>query len=217
MSAIIVITRMKIKSGKEDEFLKECTTFFQETRKEAGCILYDRYRNLIPGEYCIFHEIWKDQQAINFHINSSHFSSFMGKSSNLLDKIDEKSENPFQVTIATYFNPSNPPESEKVIIATRMKSKETSINRVIDETKNTIIIPSNEEPGCIGYDLYQNIEDNSFFILFEQWKGFTAIEEHMKTDHFNNFMKLANNILIPPQSGKEDLFEVMICSPYNPG
>ncbi len=211
---ISVITRMKVKSGKEDEFLTECNHFFKETRKESGCVLYDLYVNCKDGKFCIFHEAWKDQEAINKHINSSHFSDFMGKSSNFLDKIDNESETPFQVSIAKLFDPSNPPKSEKVIVATRMKSSNSAIEKTRDGTLNLVVTPSNKELGCTGYDLYQNNEEKSLFILYEQWKGFGAIQEHMKTEHFNNFMKSAPDLLIPLQAGKDDLFEIMICSPY---
>jgi|GEM_PF-812570 len=213
---VTVITRMKIKENNIDEFLKAVTPFFTETRKEDGVLLYDLYQNQIDTSFCIFHELWKNWDAINIHINSSHFGQFMGIASELLEKIDPKLDNPFQVTIAHPFDPEHPPTTDIVIVATRMMAKVGLIDNTKEETITTIIEPSNNEHGCIGYDLFQNRDDKSLFMLFEQWKGFTAIEEHMKTDHFATFMKRSGELLIPLQKGSNELFEVMICTPFAP-
>lgn len=215
MDSITVITRMKVKAGSIEAFRGSVENFFRETHKETGCVLYDLYQNVQDTSFFIFHEVWKDQQAINSHISSLHFNEFMGKAASLLETLVPGSDSPFQVTIAQTFNPSDPPKTEKVIVATRAKTSR-SVDDIAGDIIKTIITPSNKEKGCLGYDLYRNRKDQQLLILFEQWKGFAAIQEHMQTAHFNQFMQSAPQNLVPPAPGKNDLFEVMICNPYQP-
>lgn len=216
MDPITVITRMKVKPNNIEALRKAADPFFQKTRREPGCVLYDLYQGARDGHFFIFHEVWKDQQAINDHIASAHFNEFMGQAAGLLETMEPGSASPFQVTMAEAFNPSDPPQTEEVIVATRARASEESAGRITGDLIESIITPSNKEPGCLGYDLYLNLDDKRLLILFEQWKGFGAIQEHMQTAHFNGFMQSAPEKLVPPSPDKDDLFEVMICHPYRP-
>ena len=213
---VTVVTRMHVKENKMDEFFKMVTPFLAETRKEGGVLLYDLYQNQVHMSFCIFHEEWKNWEAINTHMNTSHFGTFMGIASELLERIDPAVDNPFQVTIAQPFDPEHPPASDIVIVATRMKAKASCIDDTKAVTIATIVEPSKTEDGCMGYDLFQNSEEASLFILFEQWKGFKAIEDHMKTDHFSTYMKRSGELLTPLHEGSSEVFDVMICTPYSP-
>lgn len=216
MGTISVITRMKVKKGVIDVFLKNVQPFLTETHKESGCVLYDVYQNTQEKSFIIFHEVWTGQPAINSHISSAHFGDFMAKSASLLESMEPGSQSPFQVTIAAPFDPAHPPVSERVIVASRTKAKAEVLGRIAADMEKSILAPSNREAGCAGYDLFQNISDKQLFILFEQWKGFSAIQAHMGTKHFADFMSTAPASFMPPVAGAKDIFEVMICSPYQP-
>jgi quinol monooxygenase YgiN len=216
MGATSVITRMKVKAGSEGAFMDAVAPFLAQTRKESGCARYDVYRDTHNASFIIFHEVWKEPQAIDSHISSPHFGQFMGVAAGLLDPIVPGSASPFQVTIAVPFDPSNPPTSDKVIVATRTRANEASKNTIVSYITNSLLGPSNAEEGCDGYDLYQNTEDAGLLIFFEQWKGFGAIMAHMQTPHFGAFMAAASEKLTAPSAGGEGPFEVMICNPYTP-
>jgi quinol monooxygenase YgiN len=46
-----------------------------------------------------------------------------------------------------------------------------------------LIEPTREEPGCIGYELLENLEDPREFTFVEEWKAESALEAHFSTDH----------------------------------
>jgi len=46
-----------------------------------------------------------------------------------------------------------------------------------------LIEPTREEPGCIAYDLLENLEDPREFTFVEEWQGESALEAHFSTDH----------------------------------
>ena len=75
-----------------------------------------------------------------------------------------------------------------------------------------ILKPSAAETGCTAYQLYQSLDRQEDFILYEVWKGFKAIQEHMSTSHFESFMGAAPSLFKPLNKGQ--FFQVMICVPY---
>jgi quinol monooxygenase YgiN len=46
-----------------------------------------------------------------------------------------------------------------------------------------LIEPTREEPGCIDYELLENLEDPREFAFVEEWQSESALEAHFATDH----------------------------------
>lgn len=40
------------------------------------------------------------------------------------------------------------------------------------------------EPGCIKYELYQDINDPGVLTMIEEWESIEALDAHEKTEHF---------------------------------
>ncbi|MBU1100360.1 MAG: antibiotic biosynthesis monooxygenase [Bacteroidetes bacterium] len=61
-----------------------------------------------------------------------------------------------------------------------------------DEVKMTLLglaEPTRKENGCIDYKFYQDNEDPSVMILYENWENEETLNAHMKTDHFVDCFK----------------------------
>ena len=43
---------------------------------------------------------------------------------------------------------------------------------------------SRAEPGCIGYEIYENSRDSSRILIFETWRDAASLEAHQQTEHF---------------------------------
>lgn len=52
-----------------------------------------------------------------------------------------------------------------------------------------------EEPGCLAYAFYQDLEDPNRFHVFEKWESAAALEAHFKTPHMADFQAVAGNFL----------------------
>ena len=39
-----------------------------------------------------------------------------------------------------------------------------------------------QEPGCIRYDFYADLEDPQHFIIFEEWESLEALQAHLSPD-----------------------------------
>ena len=50
-----------------------------------------------------------------------------------------------------------------------------------------LIEKSRAEEGCISYSLYQDPQDRTRFLFFEEWKNQAAVDFHFATEHFKAF------------------------------
>lgn len=50
-----------------------------------------------------------------------------------------------------------------------------------------VVTGSQEEEGCISYNLYQDIADPTKFVMVEEWKSQAAIDFHNTTEHYKTF------------------------------
>ncbi len=46
-----------------------------------------------------------------------------------------------------------------------------------------------QEPGCISYTFSADLEDESVFHVFEEWKNQAALDDHFSQPHMADFQK----------------------------
>jgi quinol monooxygenase YgiN len=47
-----------------------------------------------------------------------------------------------------------------------------------------LVEPTRREKGCVEYTLYQDNDNPSVFIFYENWESQTDLDAHMKSPHF---------------------------------
>lgn len=47
-----------------------------------------------------------------------------------------------------------------------------------------LVAKTRQESGCLLYELYQELRDDHFFTLIEEWESLEALKAHTKTEHF---------------------------------
>ena len=50
-----------------------------------------------------------------------------------------------------------------------------------------LVEPSSQEPECLRYELYRDIDHEGDFILIESWRNQAALDEHMGKPYFKVF------------------------------
>lgn len=76
---ISIVAKFTVNTGEEKKFLALVNQLGEASRAEAGCIEYILHKDAQkPLIYCII-EKWNNQEAIDFHNNSSHFTSLVPK------------------------------------------------------------------------------------------------------------------------------------------
>ena len=66
--------------------------------------------------------------------------------------------------------------------------------------------PSQNEPGCLFYDFYQNADHPENVIFFEEWESREILDAHFGEDHFHAFAESASELLVSP--AKIRIYEV---------
>ena len=70
-----VIATFKARPGREAELLEVLTALIEPTRAEAGCRLYELWRNRGDGSELTFVEEWSSDEALAAHAESAHIAA----------------------------------------------------------------------------------------------------------------------------------------------
>jgi quinol monooxygenase YgiN len=63
---------------------------------------------------------------------------------------------------------------------------------------DTCAAATRKEKGCIAYDLQQDLDDPTKFILYERWKSVAALEEHLGFDHTKKLLGTFGKVVAAP-------------------
>jgi quinol monooxygenase YgiN len=58
-----------------------------------------------------------------------------------------------------------------------------------------LLAPSRAEKGCLNYDLHEDPKDPASFMFYENWANQEALDAHMATPHFLDFINKAEGLL----------------------
>ena len=83
------------------------------------------------------------------------------------------------------------PVNVKKIISAQVFIKSDKVDAFIASTKD-LIEKSRAEAGCVSYSLYQDPQDKTRFLFFEEWKNQEAVDFHFSTEHFKKFGDVLN-------------------------
>ncbi|MDR2385492.1 MAG: antibiotic biosynthesis monooxygenase [Tannerella sp.] len=72
----VIVARVKVKEGKEADFLKIALPLVEATHREEGNLYYELYQSPKQATVFIFYEEYVDDQAFDAHANSEHFKAF---------------------------------------------------------------------------------------------------------------------------------------------
>lgn len=78
--------------------------------------------------------------------------------------------------------------------------KQAEINGFITATKNNHS-ESVKEPGNLRFDLIQQVDDPSRFMLYEAYESESAAANHKTTSHYLKWRELVNDFMIEPRVG----------------
>jgi quinol monooxygenase YgiN len=73
-----VFVRFDARPGKLEQLRAEVTSILEPTRAEPGCIDIHLYEEKSASGTFFIHSIWKDDAAIDTHLQLSHMKRFLG-------------------------------------------------------------------------------------------------------------------------------------------
>lgn len=81
-----------------------------------------------------------------------------------------------------------------IFVLAKINVKNGENKALLDMTKD-LIAKSQAETGCLGYNLYQDANAETDYVMIEQWKDVNALNEHFETPHFKQFGEAVSSIL----------------------
>ena len=83
---VTIIATLYAKAGQEEALARRLRAMTTDTRKEAGCILYELQRsNDDPREFVMV-EYWRDAEAVALHDASAHMAALVADLPALVDR-----------------------------------------------------------------------------------------------------------------------------------
>jgi quinol monooxygenase YgiN len=76
---IVLIARLKVKNGKEDEAKQAALAIIADSRAEDGCLNYDFHQSIDDPTLFIWHETWANKDALDAHFEKSYFAELGAK------------------------------------------------------------------------------------------------------------------------------------------
>ncbi len=68
---------------------------------------------------------------------------------------------------------------ERVRVVAHFAVKAECVDDFIAAARETLVAPTVSEPGCIQYDLCQDLSDPTRFVMVEEWETAEALEVHL--------------------------------------
>lgn len=85
MEPIVITAILKPKEHMEAQLLAELNKVREASRAEAGCLHYVLHQS-IEDDTFVLHETYKDQDALQSHIDSAHYQEYRQNTADLLAK-----------------------------------------------------------------------------------------------------------------------------------
>jgi quinol monooxygenase YgiN len=90
--------------------------------------------------------------------------------------------------------------STKTITVIAILKAQPGKEAVVKQELLALIAPTRKEPGCINYDLHEDMENPARFVFHENWASMTELEAHLERPHLKALMAKAGELLAePPQ------------------
>ena len=72
--------------------------------------------------------------------------------------------------------------SSTVGVVAHFAVQEQCIDDVVEAAQRTMIEPTRKEPGCIRYELWQDLAESGRFAMIEEWEGEDALSTHLEQE-----------------------------------
>lgn len=88
-------------------------------------------------------------------------------------------------------------EQITVVAEFRVKSE---VVEAFKSAAEKVVRATRKETGCLNYDLHQSLEDESIFLMHENWTSDAALEKHFETAHIAEFRRATAAMFDAPVS-----------------
>lgn len=185
---ISIVVHFTAKQGKTEEFLKWLKGLPEPTRKEPGCIRYELNQEVENPAAFTFAEKFVNRAAFESHVNMPYAKRF----SEQLDNLTQSK----QMRLHRELLPSPQKEAksaqankDSVIVIAHFTAKPGKEGELQDFLQS-LVAPTRSEPGCVRYEVNQDLDDPSTFTFVETFADKAGFDAHCATPYVAKLFEL---------------------------
>ncbi|WP_197379857.1 putative quinol monooxygenase [Mycolicibacterium mengxianglii] len=77
--------------------------------------------------------------------------------------------------------------AETVVVVAHWQTTEASVDTVLAHLAE-LQPKSLAEPGCLGYEVFRQIEERASLVLIEHYRDDTALDAHLNSSHYQDLV-----------------------------
>ena len=209
---IMVRSQFVVNPEKTNEFVDIASEAAAFANGKDNPVLYRFFQNIEQPNQFVLVEEWSNRDAIAEHKNTAHAQNFQNAIAELIaepvqSRIYQPASEPApedgKVDRASV---EAQPGATPTISQTRDRLAQYDLVEApfvllvdvpvrsggaatMKDTAVRVQSATLEEPGSIRYGYYQDVEQPTSFLLFEWWREFNDMAEHVELPHFQELMK----------------------------
>lgn len=191
----IVMVHFNVKPDQVDAFLEASKEDGRgSVTHEYGCHRFDVIQDRETPTRIAFCEVYDDKAAFDNHTKQDHFIKWRDASSSMIEGEPKVSQcrNVFPNDYAK-FGSQIPGVDESFfsgnlhVIHASLPVKPERVDDFIEAVKLDGLGSVHNEPGCLRFDVYQNLEEPSELWLYEVYANSDAFQYHAATPHIKKW------------------------------
>ena len=188
----ILMVRLKVKREHIDGFIAAAVADARgSVRDEPRCFRFDVIQDETDPTLLAFCEVYADEAAFEHHKTTAHFKAFDAAVKPMLDGPVEVSFcRPVYPLGDASWGSARPGAVDHAafrsglhVIHAPLPVKPDKVDAFIEAVTLDGVGSTHEEPGCLRFDVYQNIAKPSELYLYEVYVNKAAFEYHTRTPH----------------------------------
>ena len=188
----ILMVRLKVKQDRIDDFITaSIADSTGSVLNEPGCHRFDIIQDETDPTLFAFNEVYSDEAAFKHHTTTPHFKQWDSVARPMFDGAVEVSfcRPVFPLGDARWdaHRPGAVDDSAFTrglhVIHAPLPVQPDKVDAFIAAVTLDGVGSTHEEPGCLRFDVYQNINKPSELYLYEVYVNKTAFEYHTRTPH----------------------------------
>ncbi len=172
---VSVVAQFTAKLGRESELLSLLGDMVGPTRREPTCLRYELNRDIDNPRVFTFAEKFRSVAGYESHLASKHVRQF---SERTVEMVEARTVHLYKELLpAPAERRMNAPDENQVAVIAQFRAKprkEADLSALLQQCVN----PARGEPGCLRYEMNQDLHDPSVFAVVETYSDQQAFEAH---------------------------------------
>jgi len=178
---ISVVVHFTAKPGKQVELLKWMKGLLEPTHKEPGCIRYELNQEIENQAAFTFAEKFTSHAAFDAHVKMPYSQRFGEQLDDLLQSKQIRLHR--ELLPSPQKETSSESESKDAVIVIAHFTANAGKEQELQDFLQTLVAPTRSEPGCLRYEVNQDLSDPATFTFVETFANQAGFEAHCATPY----------------------------------